>query len=67
MAEKLKWNNSRIGHREQVRTTLTAQPESDGVEEDPPAVVAAVVTLRRVVDVQQDYAPIRCHFVPRQR
>lgn len=54
MAEQLKWNNSSIRHREQVRTTLTAQPESDGVDEDPPAVVAAVVALRRVVDVQQD-------------
>lgn len=54
MAEQLKWNNSSIRHREQVRTTLTAQPESDRVDEDPPAVVAAVVALRRVVDVQQD-------------
>jgi len=29
--------------------TLTAQPEYDGVEEEPPVVVAAVVALRRVV------------------
>lgn len=43
-----------VRHCEPVRTTLTAQSESHGVQEDPLAVVAAVVALRRLVGVQQD-------------
>lgn len=47
--------------------TLTAQPECDRAQENVPAVVAAVVALRRVVSVKQDQTSVRRDSVPRQR
>lgn len=46
--------------------TLTAQPECDRVQENIPAVVAAVVALRRVVSVKQNQTSVRRDSVPRQ-
>lgn len=46
--------------------TLTAQPERDRVQENVPAVVAAVVALRRVVSVKQDQTSVQRDSVPRQ-
>lgn len=52
---------------EQITATLTTQSEPDRVEVESTVVIAAVVALSRLLDVQENQRPIWCHFVPWQQ